>query len=632
MSRVRHAGATGPLTRRADRGCYTHAIVAVCRDKDLRFSSTVRPHSRLRNLSEAIPETDWTPLSYWMDGAADVAETTYVPFESKSDATPVRLIVRRVQPTPGSQLALFVNYSYYGFITDRDGDTLELEADQRGHAEIENAIRDLKYGVGLNHLPSGRFAANGAWLAVQVMAHNLARWTARIGLGEQVDHQDPAAALLRPGRTAHPLGPPPHPASSPGLALGKPVRQSLGQTAGPAISSLTASDPSAALLNRLTDPRRPVPDGLRLRSALIIASYATTTRRQHPLGVAATPRTQPIHWSQSLTAPFPPLSALVRPARSIPSVDSGSEVIHRNWQSPQSRRIHAARRRTRRPDTLATRSNFAGSGHGCWLTETAAPWLRRNCGTTQELASHAAGVPTGWGPARTDAVGAPSCARAHSAATRRPSWWTRVDGRVAGQPPDNRFASWNRAKRVGGGGSRVTVMVAPCQTFAEAVTAAGGQSAAGPTGNTFPRMTFTLTLARAVAPVRRDRSQPIVPVSRMGRSCLSTQAFQLMGRYVPLCPPLIAPRPKAGTVDAGADPSPGSPAQVRPPGFAAARRLRPVSVAEWWRWRGWSAGHPPVPLLRKTKFQLYLAATVANLTLVLGKIGRSGSRWRRSRH
>ena len=37
--------------------------------------------------------------------------------------------------------------------------------------------------MGLNHLPSGKFAANGAWLAVQVMAHNLARWTARLGLG-----------------------------------------------------------------------------------------------------------------------------------------------------------------------------------------------------------------------------------------------------------------------------------------------------------------------------------------------------------------------------------------------------------------------------------------------------------------
>ena len=108
------------------------------------------------------------------------------PFQSEPDAAPARLIVRRVKPTPGSQLALFAAYSYHGFITDRDGETLELEADHRRHAEIENAIRDLKYGVGLNHLPSGRFAANAAWLAVQVLAHNLARWTALIGLGEQV--------------------------------------------------------------------------------------------------------------------------------------------------------------------------------------------------------------------------------------------------------------------------------------------------------------------------------------------------------------------------------------------------------------------------------------------------------------
>ena len=110
----------------------------------------------------------------------------YTPFQSERDAAPVRLIVRRVKPTPGSQLALFARYSYHGFITGREGETLELEADHRRHAEIENAIRDLKYGAGLNHMPSGRFAANGAWLAVQVMAHNLARWTARIGLGEQI--------------------------------------------------------------------------------------------------------------------------------------------------------------------------------------------------------------------------------------------------------------------------------------------------------------------------------------------------------------------------------------------------------------------------------------------------------------
>ena len=94
----------------------------------------------------------------------------------------MRLIVRRVSPPPAPS-PLFANYSYHAFITDREGDTLELEADHRCHAEIENAIRDLKYGVGLNHIPSGRFPANGAWLAVQVMAHNLARWTGRIAQG-----------------------------------------------------------------------------------------------------------------------------------------------------------------------------------------------------------------------------------------------------------------------------------------------------------------------------------------------------------------------------------------------------------------------------------------------------------------
>ena len=165
---MRHAGATGQITMRADSGFYTHAMVAVCRKAKVRFSITARQHPRLRSIIEAIPEAEWTPIPYWMEGAADVAETDYTPFESKPDAATVRLIVRRVKPTPGSQLALFTNYSYHAFITDRDGDTLDLEADHRRHAEIENAIRDLKYGVGLNHLPSGRFPANSLPTACRI--------------------------------------------------------------------------------------------------------------------------------------------------------------------------------------------------------------------------------------------------------------------------------------------------------------------------------------------------------------------------------------------------------------------------------------------------------------------------------
>jgi Transposase DDE domain group 1 len=93
--------------------------------------------------------------------------------------------VRRVKPTPGSQLALLTTYDYHAFITDRNGETVELEADHRRHAVIEDVIRDLKYGVGLNHLPSGRFGANAAWMILNIIAHNLGRWTSRIGLGRE---------------------------------------------------------------------------------------------------------------------------------------------------------------------------------------------------------------------------------------------------------------------------------------------------------------------------------------------------------------------------------------------------------------------------------------------------------------
>ena len=77
VSRVRYGGASGQLTVRADSGFYTHAVVALCRKMKVRFSITIRQHAGLRNLIEAIPEADWTPIPYWMDGAADVAETTY---------------------------------------------------------------------------------------------------------------------------------------------------------------------------------------------------------------------------------------------------------------------------------------------------------------------------------------------------------------------------------------------------------------------------------------------------------------------------------------------------------------------------------------------------------------------------
>ena len=88
VGRVRYASASGQLTMRADSGFYTHAIVAVCCKLDVRFSITIRQHQSLRNLTSAIPEGDWTPVPYWMDGAADVAETAYT-LSQKSKLTTI---------------------------------------------------------------------------------------------------------------------------------------------------------------------------------------------------------------------------------------------------------------------------------------------------------------------------------------------------------------------------------------------------------------------------------------------------------------------------------------------------------------------------------------------------------------
>ena len=183
VTRVRAAGATGDLVLRADSGFFSAGVVRTCRRHRVRFSITVRLRKQLHQVISEIPETAWVPIPYFHD-AADVAETTYTPFKGR-DAKPVRLIVRRIRPTPGSQLALEgILYTHHAFITDREGATPELEADHRRHAEVENTIRDLKEGVALNHLPSGRFAANAVWLGLNVIAHNLARWVSRLGLGQ----------------------------------------------------------------------------------------------------------------------------------------------------------------------------------------------------------------------------------------------------------------------------------------------------------------------------------------------------------------------------------------------------------------------------------------------------------------
>jgi hypothetical protein len=172
-ARVRRAGATGELTMRMDSGFWSAKTIRACRRHGIHYSVTVRQTKPIRAAIAAISEDAWVEIVYPDGGLAQVAETRY-----KGD----RLIVRRGRLV-GEQAELFPNWRYHSFVTDRVGTTVWLDADHRRHARVELCIRDLKAGVGLRHCPSGRFAANAAWLVAATLAHNLPRWVAAIGLG-----------------------------------------------------------------------------------------------------------------------------------------------------------------------------------------------------------------------------------------------------------------------------------------------------------------------------------------------------------------------------------------------------------------------------------------------------------------
>jgi hypothetical protein len=100
FNRVRRAGVAGPMVLRADSGFYSSKVTEACSKAAVSYSITVKTSKALHKVIAAISEEDWTPIPYWIDDGADVAETTYRPFSEKHPE--VRLIVRRVRPSPGS--------------------------------------------------------------------------------------------------------------------------------------------------------------------------------------------------------------------------------------------------------------------------------------------------------------------------------------------------------------------------------------------------------------------------------------------------------------------------------------------------------------------------------------------------
>ena len=157
----------------------------------------VRLHKPMKAAIAAIAESAWVDIDYTIGGRAQVAETLYTTGTGKKART-VRLVVRRTRLADEVQRQLWPDWRHHAFITNRN-DLNAVQADQfhREHAVVELAIRDLKEGAGLEHMPCGHYQANAAWLACAVLASNLGCWTHALAEQAPVTHRTRRPASLQ---------------------------------------------------------------------------------------------------------------------------------------------------------------------------------------------------------------------------------------------------------------------------------------------------------------------------------------------------------------------------------------------------------------------------------------------------
>ena len=213
IARVRRAGATGTITIRMDSGFWSNDTIATLGRLDVRYTMAVRCATKpIAAAIAGIDEDAWQDIDYTPDGQAQVAECAYTTGSGRRAVTR-RLIVRRTRLTDTAQQRLWPDWRHHAFLTDLTGPAVDVDRFHRQHAVVELAIRDLKEGAGLEHIPSGNFHANSAWLQTAVLAHNLIRWTAILG-EIRVDDELTVARTVRtrllsiPGRLVNRSGQP----------------------------------------------------------------------------------------------------------------------------------------------------------------------------------------------------------------------------------------------------------------------------------------------------------------------------------------------------------------------------------------------------------------------------------------
>jgi hypothetical protein len=212
VARARRDDKRRALTLRFDSGFWNNNTIVNLNRLNVRYTMAIRTNvDAVQAAIAMVPDDAWQTIDYTCDGEAQVAECAYRSGRGAKQVTR-RMVVRRTRLTDTTQQKLWPDWRHHAFLTDLTGDVVDIDRFHREHATVELAIKDLKAGTGLEHLPSGMFSANSAWFQIAILAHNMIRWTARLG-GHDTDRLIVARTirtrlLALPGRLVNRAGTP----------------------------------------------------------------------------------------------------------------------------------------------------------------------------------------------------------------------------------------------------------------------------------------------------------------------------------------------------------------------------------------------------------------------------------------
>jgi hypothetical protein len=176
LAQLPAAALDGGIVARVDGAGATHEFTQWCRDARIRFSVGSAVTQDVLTEALIIDDRAWKQ-ALCQDGSEDpdafVCELTG-RVNLKSWPAGPRLVCRSVRFAQGTQLGFGQTdgFRYEVFLTDMTGDIRDRDLFQRGHARVEDRIRDAK-DLGLENPPFRSFHNNEVWLLLVQLAQDL---------------------------------------------------------------------------------------------------------------------------------------------------------------------------------------------------------------------------------------------------------------------------------------------------------------------------------------------------------------------------------------------------------------------------------------------------------------------------